>query len=183
MTERLQPWQTLLWCALVVATSIIFTVGIACAVPFVGLCVAAACLLARRDAFIVAGAAWAANQCIGFAFLNYPLSATCLVWSAVLGLCALLTTWAASRTLLALAERQPVARYTSAFLAGFVTYEVILVGFSLILGGMENFTLGIQFPILVINAGTFVGLYALHFGIATVGKLLPVAAPANSEWR
>ncbi|HTU91940.1 MAG TPA: hypothetical protein VMF69_17795, partial [Gemmataceae bacterium] len=79
-------WRRPVWVLLLVAASVAFSFGLACAMPFAALCAVGACTLPRRDAFYVAGAAWMTNQVIGFGFLHYPWTANCFAWGAAIGL-------------------------------------------------------------------------------------------------
>lgn len=111
MQERSDPyphdWRRPLWLSLLVAASVAFSLGFTCATPFVAFCAAAACTLSRRDAYYLTGAVWLVNQGVGFAFLNYPLTANCLAWGVGIGLSALLSTWAARQTILLLPKMDP----------------------------------------------------------------------------
>jgi hypothetical protein len=143
--------------------------------PFAALCAVAACTLPRRDAYYLAGAAWGANQVIGFACLHYPWTADCLAWGAVLGLSALLSTAAAHWTSRQLAGLQPVAGSAVAFVAAFAVFEAALVAFSVPLGGLEDHA-----PLLVarsfaINAVALVGFLALNWAGTRIGIASPTA--------
>ena len=84
-TSYPQDWRRPFWLSLVVGASVAFSLGFACATPFAAFCAAAACTLPRRDAYYLTGAVWLASQVVGFAFLQYPWTADCLTWAAVLG--------------------------------------------------------------------------------------------------
>src|SRR5271170_5647636 len=83
-----QDWRRPVWLGLLVAASVAFSLGFACATPLAAICAVGACTLPRRDAYYLAGAAWLANQCIGFTLLHYPWTANCLAWAVILGLTA-----------------------------------------------------------------------------------------------
>ena len=147
--------------------SVAFTFAFACAAPFAGFAAAAACTLPRRDAYWLAGAVWLANQGVGFGFLHYPWTMDCLTWGVALGLTALLSTLAAHLTMQRLTPMWTPARIAVTFLAAFAAYEATLIIFSLLLGGIENYTPATQGRILEINAIALVGLLALNrMGIA-----------------
>src|SRR5438132_11138011 len=88
----LTVWRHWLWLAVLVGTSVAFTLGLACAVPLVAFAAAAALTLSRRDGLVLIAAVWLANQLVGFAVLGYPWTASTLAWGAVLGAVAVLTT-------------------------------------------------------------------------------------------
>ena len=161
------------WVLLLVAASVVFTFGLACAMPFAALCAAAACTLPRRDACCAAGAAWAANQVIGFAFLHYPWTANCLAWGAAIGLSALLCTLAAQWVRGRLVRMNALASYVAAFAAAFAAFEASLAATSLVLGGTESFTLPIMAKILAVNILAWVGFFAMNAAGAFVGSSVP----------
>jgi hypothetical protein len=84
-----------LWIALLVAASVGFSLGFACAVPLAAFAAIAALTLSRRDAFALVGAVWLANQIAGFAVHHYPVTASTLAWGAGLVAVAVLSTIAA----------------------------------------------------------------------------------------
>jgi hypothetical protein len=57
-----------LWLALLVCANIAFSFSFACATPFAAFSTAAALTLNRRDAMLLTGAVWPANQFVGFIF-------------------------------------------------------------------------------------------------------------------
>ena len=151
------------WLALLVAVSVAFTLGFACAVPFAGLGVAAALTLEKRDALLLTGAVWLANQLVGFAFLAYPWDAGTLIWGLVLGLVAVLTMLAAQSLVRPLAGRNGFTVALAGFAGAFLVYEGLLFLVSATwLGGTEVFAPAIVARILAINAACFVGLLVLH---------------------
>jgi hypothetical protein len=149
------------WLALLVMASVAFSF-FACATPYAALCAVAACTLPRRDAYSVAGAVWLANQAIGFVFLHYPWTASCLAWGAALGLSALLCTMAARWTSRRLIGWHPWAACAVAFVAAFAAFEAALIVFSLPLGGTESFTPSVVARIFGINTVAGVGFFALN---------------------
>jgi hypothetical protein len=182
----LSGWRHATWLALLVAASVAFTLGLACAMPFAGLGAAAALTLRRRDALLLTDAAWLANQIVGFAFLSYPTTADTFVWGVVLGLVALLTTLAAQELVGRLAGRGAVVVALASFAGAFVVYEgALYLVAATWLGGTEDFAPALVTYILAINAGAFVGLLALHrlglaMGLATQRSLRPLAAERHA---
>jgi hypothetical protein len=152
------------WLLLLVVSSVAFTLGFACAVPFAAFGAIAALTLPRRDALLLTAALWLVNQAIGFAILHYPLDGMTLVWGAVLGGIAVLSTVAAQ----AVIEGRGLALAPAAgFAAAFVAYEVSLYLVSAgALGGTEDFTAAIVGRILAINAAGFAALLAAALLIA-----------------
>lgn len=176
-------WRTALWLALLVAASVAFTFGLACAMPFAAIGGAAAMTLARRDALILTAAVWFANQVVGFAFLSYPTTGDTITWGIVLGLVAVLTTLVAVELTRRVARQGIVTAALVGFAGAFVVYEggLFLVSATW-LGGTEDFVPAIVMRILEINAATFAGLLVLHWLGATVGLAAkPAIRVAASE--
>jgi hypothetical protein len=167
-----RDWRHSLWLALLVAASVVFSLGLACAVPLAAFAAAAALSLSRRDALLLIALVWLANQLVGFILLDYPWTASTFAWAAVLCVVALLATlagqWIAGR----FANARRAFTATATFLAAFAVYETTLFAVSAtLLGGVEIYTLAIQGPIFAINAAAFVGLLALHRLASSVGLI------------
>jgi len=162
-------WRHHLWLALLVAASLAFTFGFACAVPFAAFGAVAAMTLPRRDALLLIVALWLVNQIVGFAFLHYPWDAMTLTWGAILGGIAVLSTVAAQA---AIRQQGIVVTATASIAAAFIAYEGGLYLISLtVMGGIEDFTAAIVVRILEINAAGFAGLLACGALIAAAGRI------------
>jgi hypothetical protein len=81
------------WIALLGGASIGFSLIFACATPFVALVTLAALNMDRRDAFIVTGAVWLANQAVGYGVLDYPRTFDSYAWGGGIGVAVLLPFW------------------------------------------------------------------------------------------
>jgi hypothetical protein len=157
------PLRHYLWLALIVVASVAFTLGFACAVPLAAFGAVAALTLSRRDALLLIGAVWLANQTVGFAALGYPWTADTFAWGAILGVVGVLATLAAQQAARRLEGTGQVARSCGAFVAAFAAYEAALFGAAVsAMGGTEDFTPAIVGEILTINAAAFVGLLLLN---------------------
>lgn len=156
-------WRHALWLALLVAASVAFSFGFACAVPFAAFGAIAALTLTRRDALLLIGAVWLANQVVGFTVLNYPWTASTFAWGVALGVVAVLATIVAQSIARHLDGRGAAVVSLAAFAGAFVTYEgglfVVAAG---LLGGTEDFVPAIVARILEINAAGFIGLLVLN---------------------
>jgi hypothetical protein len=165
-------WRRPFWIALLVATSVAFTLGFACATPLAAFAALAALTMTRRDALLLIGLVWLANQCVGFGVLHYPWTADCLPWGVGLGIVALLVTLGAEWT----AERfSPLGRLASAmaFLAAFAIYEGLLLLTSTIFqSGVEDYAPAIVGRIFAINAVAFIGLLAANRLSVSAGLVL-----------
>jgi hypothetical protein len=165
-----RDWRHPLWLALLVGASVVFSLGLACAVPLAAFAAAAALSLPRRDALLLILLVWLANQLVGFTLLDYPWTAITFVWGAALGIVAIFATLAAHW----MARRLVNARYAfnlaATFLIAFAAYEAALLAISAtLLGGMEIYTAAIQGRIFAINAAAFVGLLVLNHLAAAIG--------------
>jgi hypothetical protein len=184
LASQLSGRRRALWLALLVIASVAFTLGFACAMPFAALGAAAALTLGRRDALLLTGAAWLANQLVGFAILAYPWDASTLVWGVTLGGVALLTTLGAQWLVRVLYGYRASAVALAAFAGAFAVYEgALFVVSATLLGGTEVFAPDIMARIFAINAAAFIGFFVLH-GIGTALGLaakpaLPIRAVAR----
>jgi len=160
----------LLWISLLVAGSVVFSLGFACAAPLAAFAAAAALTSSRRDALMLILSVWFANQLVGFAVLGYPWTASTFAWGSALGAAAVLATlagqWTAGRSV----DAARIVRYSATFLGAFAAYEVALFVVALsLLGGTEDFTAAILGRIFFMNATAFVGLLVLHRVAVSMG--------------
>ena len=161
-----------IWLSLLVAASVVFSLGLACAVPLAAFAAAAALTLRSRDATLFVGAVWLANQVVGFAILDYPHTANSILWGITLGAVSLLATWAARRVAQALPDTNSLVVSSAAFLASFAAYEGgLYVIAATWLGGSEDFALGIVAWIFAVNAAAMIALMLLHRLGAVVGMV------------
>lgn len=174
-----------LWLAVLVAASIGFTLGFACAVPFAAFAAATALTLNTRDALLLTVALWLANQIVGFGFMGYPWDGSTLLWGAVLGVVALLSTAAARVASMQIARSSYGVALVLSFAAAFVVYEGSLYLVSAAwLGGTEAFAGSIVAAIAGLNVVAFIGLLVLErlgrmLGLAAAPSL-PLAAPRHA---
>jgi hypothetical protein len=174
-------WPRLLWLAILIGSSLVFSVGFACAAPFEAIGAAAAITLARRDALFVSGVTWLINQCVGYGMLGYPWTSNSVAWGIALGAATLLATVAAGavyqmKTAIPKAFRFGIT-FVSAFLAFEATTYVAALSF---LGGVQDFTIGIVSRVFVINAATFVGLVVVY-SLITQKRFSAIAPVARSH--
>ena len=163
----------MLWLTVLVAASVAFTIGFTCAVPFAAFAAATALTLDTRDALLLTIALWLANQIVGFGLLGYPWEGTTLLWGAVLGIVALLSTAAARLASARLAGASYGAILIGSFAAAFIVYEggLYLVSAAW-LGGTEDYAPSIIAYIAGLNTLAFVGLLILE----RLGRMLGLAA-------
>ncbi len=176
-------WRHALWLALLVTSSVAFSLGFACAVPFAAFGAVAALTLARRDALLLTGAVWLANQLVGFGILDYPWTTNTFAWGAALGIVAVLATLAAQAIATRFERRGAVVALLAAFAGAFVMYEGgLFVVAAMLLGGTEDFVPAIMTRILEINVAAFAGLLVLNrLGTAVGLASRPAAALSVME--
>jgi hypothetical protein len=179
----LAPWRRFLWLAAVVAASVAFSLGLACAVPIAAFAAVAALTLSRQDALVLIVAVWLANQLVGFVVLDYPWTANTFAWGVALGAVAVLTTGAGQWTVGRSMSTGRAVGYMATFLVAFAVYEATLFVISAtLLGGTEIYTAAIQGRIFALNAVAFVGLLALHRLAVSVGfAARPTLEPSLKE--
>ncbi len=176
-------WRHWLWLAVLVGTSVAFTLGLACAVPLAAFAAAAALTLSRQDALVLIIAVWLANQLVGFTMLDYPWTASTISWGIALGAVAILATVAGQQTVRHLIDMPRAVSFTATFLVAFVVYEALLFAISVtLLGGAEIYTVAIQGRIFVANAAAFAGLLVLHRLAVSIGfAVRPANGPSMAQ--
>ncbi|SFK34437.1 hypothetical protein [Methylocapsa palsarum] len=163
-------WRKPAWIALLVAASVAFTLGFACATPLAAFAAVAAMTLARRDALSLIGLVWLANQTVGFGVLHYPWTAECLAWGAALGVIALLSVMGAELGAKRFIASNRLFASSAAFVFAFGVYEGLLFIASVTFqSGVEDYAPAIVGRIFAINAAAFIGLLAMNKIGASVG--------------
>jgi hypothetical protein len=153
-----QNWQQPAWVALLVAASVAFSLGFACAVPFAAFAAASTLTLPRRAAFALVGLTWLVNQAVGFGVLHYPWTAECAAWGLCLGAISLAATLGADF----IVARTGKVAWAASFLAAFVIYEGSLFAVSLAVhSSMAAFAPAVVVRIFAINAVAFAGLLVI----------------------
>lgn len=163
MSERSAVWFRPVWLGVLIAISAAITTVFACITPFAAFAVVAAATVSRRDAVCLAVALWLTDQAVGFGVLHYPWTASALAWGIALGAAALLGTLAALWTFRRLERLPPLASSVTAFGVSFAVYQLTLFASAATwLGGTEMFAPGIVSRVLLVNAVTLAGLFALR---------------------
>ena len=158
------------WIGLLGSASIGFSLVFACAMPFVALVTLAALTMSRRDALIVTGAVWLANQAVGYAILDYPQTFDSYAWGVAIGIAVLLAL-AVARAIGERFERSgPIISTGLAFLSSFAVYELALYAASFWLSSSDAaFSWATVGYILQVNALGFAGLIVFRLVAASVG--------------
>jgi len=164
-----------IWLILLLLSSLVFSLGFACATPLAAFGAIAAVAFSRRDALILCGAVWLVNQVVGYTILKYPWSVSSVSWGLVLGGATIIASLS-SRWIYCHTKTPYLFRLIAAFIAAFAIFEVSLYAVAVfVLGGVQDFTANIVVRIFAINSAAFIGLLALHWLAVTVG-LIPMFA-------
>jgi hypothetical protein len=160
--DRYQPTRAerALWITLTVASGLCLSTFFACVTPFAALATLAALKLGRRDAIIVVGLVWLANQTIGYGFLGYPRTWDSAAWGLAIGASAGLAVLAAR----GLCTTRPAPLAVSLpFVAAFAVFELGLYVAGVVLPGSEGaFNASMVGHVFLINAVTLCGLMAVY---------------------
>lgn len=130
--------QSPFWIGILIAAAILFSFALACGMPFAALGALGALTLAPRDAYLLAGLGWLANQAIGFGFLGYPLDAMKLAWGAALGLSALAAVGAAMLAVRTITGVASALQILLAFLAAWAAQQATVVAASFVLSSSAS---------------------------------------------
>ncbi|MEM7775592.1 MAG: hypothetical protein AAF732_08275 [Pseudomonadota bacterium] len=166
--------QSVLWIAVPAIAALLFSLALACGMPFAALGALAALTLATREAFLLAGLGWLANQAVGFGLLGYPLDAVTFAWGAALGISALAAVCAALVALAVLRTDHSAARAAIAFLAAWTAQQVTVFAASFALpASAAAFAPSVLWFIFWTNALAFGVLFALQAAGARLGLARP----------
>ena len=170
LAQRQDPafFQRTAWGGILTIVTVASTLAVACGTPFAALATLAALYLPRRDAFVLIGVNWIANQAIGFGFLHYPLNWDCYRGGINLGVAAVAGTAAAMLAHQALRKAGAATAVIGSFAAAFITYEVLLYALTPWRSG-GDFAMPVVLYILKVNAIAFAGLLTLQIGAMAVG--------------
>jgi hypothetical protein len=162
------------WIALLTIAAIAGSFVFACATPFPALAVLAALHMNRREAFILTGVVWIANQVVGYGFLHYPQTWDSFAWGIAIGVAAMIATAIAAGTERGVRRHGRVAAMLASFAAAFVGYEFALYAATWALPADPSaFGLPVVLYVLRVNAVACAGLLVLQYGGARLGLALP----------
>jgi hypothetical protein len=165
-------FQRATWGGILTIVTVASTLAAACGTPFAALATLAALFLPRRDAFVLIGVNWIANQAIGFGLLHYPLNWDCYRGGINLLIAAVAGTAAAMFALQALRKAGAAIAVVGSFAAAFVACEVLLYAITPWRSG-GDFAMQVVLYILYINAIAFAGLLLLQTAAMAVGLAVP----------
>jgi hypothetical protein len=174
------PWPRSLWISSLIVVGFLLSPAFHCGFPLAAFAAVAALTLNRRDALLLSGSVWLANQTNVLASLHHPATANTLAWSAALGAIALLSCEGAG---LVARRMKGVAGACAAFLGAFFVYKGMIFGFGAAIGssaGHLDSWLATLPRTFVTNVWVFAGLGALYALGAAVGFDRRPAVPLAS---
>ncbi|MGE0146797.1 MAG: hypothetical protein AB7R87_05375 [Parvibaculaceae bacterium] len=180
MSSLPKPLRHWTWIAILVMSSLAFSLVFACATPFAAFAVLAAISFERRDAAALVLGVWLINQMVGYGLLGYPQNAESFAWGGVIGMAALAALAGTLWTDRSLPPSASAVRWAVMLAVSFVLYEIVLLAAAAILSsGADAFSWRVIGEILLVNVMAFGGLVvcekiALAIGLATV----PAKGPA-----
>jgi hypothetical protein len=161
------------WIAVLAVASIASSVVFACATPFAALAALAALYMDRRDAFIVTGVTWLANQAVGYGFLHYPHAWDSFAWGVAIGVGAMVSTALAAEVGRARPRLGWALTVPASFAAAFAGYEIALYAATAVLPSDSSaFGLAVVLYILKVNVVAFGGLLVLQYAGTRTGLAL-----------
>ena len=165
------------WALALALATIAGTLIAACMMPFVTLATIAAATMRMRRAVTAVAVIWLANQAIGFTLLGFPTTPYAFAWGGALG-AASLAALAVGRAIVGRADELAAARLCAAFAAALIAYEMLLLGFASIVGGLETFAPAIVAQIAANEAIWFALLIVLRIALTRAAPRLFGPAPA-----
>lgn len=157
------------WIMLLTLASTGTTLVLACATPFTALAALAATQMRTRDGVLLMLAAWAASQIVGFCTLGYPRDASTIGWAVALATAAVAGVIAA-RVAAARSGSNGLIRIAAAYLAASVAFKVVILLWSLGLGGVETaLSPAINARQFMRNGAILAGLYLLVRALVVIG--------------
>jgi hypothetical protein len=159
-----------IWIVILTIAVIGATLALSCVTPFAALAVALAGTIGLRVSLRVVTLVCFANQCSGFLFFHFPLTANAFLWGPAIGIAALMTTIVAFLAMKYMALSAPPIRLGVALFISFTVYEMTLLAAAVFLGGFETFRPAIVAEIGWINAASLVGMIVLNEIVAACLK-------------
>lgn len=150
----------LAWLAVFIATSLLFSAVLRCAVPLVAFVAICALRQRRREALLSVAVIWLAVEGLGFTALHFPVEPSAFAWAAAVGGALLAATGAAASVA---RNTRGIARVVGTLLTAFCAYEGLLVAVTLAAGAsLQAYTPTILLQVLALNGATFAGLLAVR---------------------
>jgi hypothetical protein len=162
------------WIAALTFAAVAGSLVFACATPFAALAAFAALHMNRRDAFIVIGLTWVANQTVGYGFLHYPRTWDSFAWGIAIGVSAMIATALVAEAGKALRSLGWALGTLTSFAVAFAGYETGLYAATAVLpSDTSAFSLAVVLYILKVNVVAFGGFLIVQYIGARSGLALP----------
>lgn len=165
---QLSPRAENIWAAIMATTTVGGSMFLACIFPFTALASLFAATMNFRKAAWWMGAAWLANQLVGYLILDYPRNATSFGHGLIIGVTAIATLWVAKAILDWRGDRR-ILSLAIAFGGSFIVYESLLLVGALFLGGVDTFAPSIVWQVL---RNDLLWLTALTIGHIALSRLI-----------
>ena len=174
--------QRAAWGAVLTTVSVLATLALACATPFAALAVMAVIFLPRREAFVLIGLNWLANQAIGYGLLHYPLSWRSFEGGLDIGIAAMASVGAS------LLVYRPLLKFgTAVAIVGTLVTSFVVNEGALFVTAMGQFAGDFAAPIALsmfyLNGIALAGLLALQVLATAIGLVVPSAQLSASVAR
>ncbi|MEW6435896.1 MAG: hypothetical protein AB1508_01850 [Pseudomonadota bacterium] len=167
--------QLPVWLATLVAASVAFSLGLACAVPLAAFAALGALTLERRATFFLTLTVVLANQVLGFTVLHYPRDIETFAWGGIFLFVGFASTAAAFWMKERLGTVKPAVASVAIFLVAFAAYEGGFFFASLASGsGLYAYAPSIVLRIFEVNVVAFAGLLLLD-------RLASFVAPSRTK--
>ena len=168
--------RTAVWIVLVTVSSVLFSLGFACATPFAALAAIAGSRMSRSSALLLVAATWLANQAVGYLVLDYPRTVDSFGWGFAIGAAALLATLAVHE--LGRFGLRPIVQFAAAFAVAFAVDQAALFSATAVLPSNGGFSMAVILYVAKINALGFAALFALYQLSVAAGLLTTPARRA-----
>ena len=157
--------RSTVWIVLITVSSVLFSLGFACATPFAALAAIAGSKMTRANGIALVTACWLANQAVGYLVLDYPRTPGSFGWGFAIGTAAIVATFAAHE--LNRLAWHPIINTAAAFAVAFVVYQAALYSATAVLPSGGGFALAVILYVGKINLLGFAALLAVyHLSVA-----------------
>ncbi|MGQ0570363.1 MAG: hypothetical protein ACT4P5_12715 [Armatimonadota bacterium] len=176
-----EPVRAALWIGVVTIGSVLGSLAFACAAPLAAMATIAGLKMRNGEGFALVGAAWLANQLVGYLILEYPRTWDSFAWGGAIGIASALAFVAAAAV--ATIHMRALVTILLAFGAAFLAYEGMLYAATAVLPSSDGaFSAEVVMRILEVNAVALVLLIAAHRAAVMLRLLkpLPICAPTTA---
>ncbi len=169
-TNEQQFTAASLWIGLVTIGSVLGSLAFACVAPLAAMATIAGVKMRTREGLALVGAAWLANQLVGYLVLDYPRTWDSFAWGAAIGVGGLAAFVAA--TLTRHVRLPELVAIVAALPAALAAYEATLFAATAVLPSSDAaFSGEAILRILQVNAVSLVALLAAYRAAVILGLL------------